>query len=549
MRSFTRFWIILAVTGLLVGLILSAWFLSLRVTQQEVLETYNLQQLALVEGAAVGIETVFDDLRTRLSAIALLPDVIDFDEAALRATFVAEFGELNASGISELGFLDEDGAARIFVARPDLERVDYSWRRYFKEASNLDPGQEALVVELDTRGQESALLLALPVFDPAGGPEAFRGVVLVTFSVSELVERYLLPFEPPGSGQIFLVHDDLEVIWSSVSEMQGRNLQSNRTPALLEMGDEMTAWTREDEAGGMYIYEYIPGRNPVDLVAYAPVKLGGERLAIGVQTPGDVARRTSFTAFQRQQTVLLISVFILVLGVGLGGVVLNVETRRRFAAEEALRKSERDQAVLAERNRLAGDLHDSVTQSLYGIVLHADAARANLAAGKKEITQEYLAEISSAGKEGLAEMRMLIFELRPPVLAEEGLEAALETRLYAVERRVGLQADLDWHIEERLPEAIEEGLYRIAREALNNVLKHTAARHLSLDFAVVAGAVVMRIEDDGPGFDPEDVAFSGGMGLQGMKERAIKMGGTLKIESRPGEGTRIIVEVPDGTEH
>ena len=548
-RSFARFWSILAATGLLVGLILVSWFLSLRVTEREVFDSYNRQQLALVEGAAVGVEGAFVSLHSRLSDLARLSALRAFDEPAARTALENEFAELESGGISEVGFIDETGTAKIFIARPDLERVDYSWRRYFKEARSLAENETGLVVELDTRGLESVMLLALPVYDARPGADPFRGVVLLTLSVNGLVERYLQPFKPEGSGQIFFVHDDLEVVWSSDSEMTGRSLLSRRDPALRDMGDAMVGWTITSEQSGQYVYEYLPGRTPVELVAYAPVNLGGERLAIGIRTPGDVARRTSFSAFQNQQTVLIISVMVLALGVVLGGVVLNVETRRRFAAEEALRKSEAEQAVFEERARLAGDLHDSVTQSLYGIVLHADAARANLSAGKTGVAADYLAEISTAGKEGLSEMRMLIFELRPPLLAEEGLEAALETRLYAVERRVGLKAGLRWGIEGRLPEQVEEGLYRIAREALNNVIKHSGAGNLTLAFDRSQSFVKMVIADDGRGFDPAEIESFGGMGIDGMKARAVKMGGALVIESGPGEGTRVIVEVPDGKGH
>ena len=202
-----------------------------------------------------------------------------------------------------------------------------------------------------------------------------------------------------------------------------------------------------------------------------------------------------------------------------------------------------ERAITSERNRLAGDLHDSVTQSLYGIVLHADAAKGQLSAKNSDRVLNYLEEIKSAGKEALAEMRLLIFELRPPVLEQEGLAAALETRLYAVEQRAGLKTDFQVELEDHLPPEIEEGCYRIAQEALNNTLKHAEAQHVRVRISQTGQIVKLKICDDGNGFEPQSARKHGGMGLTNMQNRAKQLGGQLTIQSHPGEGTQIIVEV------
>jgi signal transduction histidine kinase len=202
-----------------------------------------------------------------------------------------------------------------------------------------------------------------------------------------------------------------------------------------------------------------------------------------------------------------------------------------------------EQAIATERNRLAGDLHDSVTQGLYGIVLHADAAKGQLASNNRDRALDYLDEIKSAGKEALAEMRLLIFELRPPVLEQEGLAAALETRLYAVEQRAGLKADFKAELEGNLPPEIEEGCYRIAQEALNNTLKHAQAKHVWVRISQTRQMVKLEICDDGKGFEPASAQKQGGMGLTNMQKRAKQLGGKLTIQSSPGEGTQIVMEV------
>jgi signal transduction histidine kinase len=222
---------------------------------------------------------------------------------------------------------------------------------------------------------------------------------------------------------------------------------------------------------------------------------------------------------------------------------------RAFANEAAvaiqnarLYEAAQDRATLEERQRLARELHDSVTQALYSLKLYAEAASRRLAAGEVETARAHLAEVRATAGEALAEMRLLLFELRPPLLAERGPGAALRERLSAVEARSGLltEAHLDETI--RLPAAAEQDLYRLALEALNNQLKHARAGRVSVRLEAVDGVVCLEVADDGVGFDLERAGA--GLGLSGMRERAARLGGRLTVESAPGAGTRVRVEVP-----
>ena len=203
----------------------------------------------------------------------------------------------------------------------------------------------------------------------------------------------------------------------------------------------------------------------------------------------------------------------------------------------------REAAVLEERQRLARELHDSVTQSLYGISLYAEAAGRALADGENEPVAANLREIGQTTREALAETRLLLFELRPPLLEAHGLAAALRTRLQAVEARAGLETHFDCHGEERLAPDQEQELLRLTQEALNNVLKHAHAQHVSVCLDVMTDRAVLEVTDDGTGFEPSHQP-AGGYGLRGMRERAERLGGTLHIASSPGTGTRVRVEVP-----
>jgi signal transduction histidine kinase len=215
-----------------------------------------------------------------------------------------------------------------------------------------------------------------------------------------------------------------------------------------------------------------------------------------------------------------------------------------MAIEHARLQEQAEQlAVLAERQRLARELHDSVTQSLYSVTLYANAAALALAAGKVDVTAGYLQELQETALEGMRDMRLLIFQLHPPVLETEGLVAALQARLAAVEGRAGLQTEFRVERERRLPIAIESDLYWIAQEALNNVRKHATARHVAVHLHFSAVAINLKVTDDGVGFDPQAVPPEERGGLRTIAERTARMGGVLIYDSTPGEGTRVQVEV------
>ena len=200
-------------------------------------------------------------------------------------------------------------------------------------------------------------------------------------------------------------------------------------------------------------------------------------------------------------------------------------------------------AVANERTRLARDLHDSVAQTLYGLTLQAEAASRKLAAGQPKAVEAHLALIREDARQTLQETRLLIFELRPPILKESGLAAALKARLDTVEARSGLTMHLDIQEATDLPEDVEIGLYRIAQEALNNVAKYARASELHVLLARSENWVTLDIADNGVGFDTAKVV-PGSVGLQGMAERVEQMNGRLTIESAPNEGAKIQVEIP-----
>ncbi len=215
------------------------------------------------------------------------------------------------------------------------------------------------------------------------------------------------------------------------------------------------------------------------------------------------------------------------------------------AVENArLRQQAERAAVMEERQRLARELHDSVTQSLYSLTLFAEAGKKQIYSGQSEELKYCFDRIGDTGLQALKEMRLLVHELRPLDLDREGLVGALHRRLNAVEGRVSIKARLVAEKLIKLPATVEEELYRIAQEALNNALKHAGAQNVTIYLrAGEDGWGELEIVDDGIGFEA-GAAEVGGMGLVSMQQRAGRLGGSLVVSSSPGTGTQVKVHFP-----
>lgn len=225
---------------------------------------------------------------------------------------------------------------------------------------------------------------------------------------------------------------------------------------------------------------------------------------------------------------------------GAHGAVRDVSERERL--ERDLRRQAAEVAAGEERALLARELHDSVTQAIFSMTLTTRTAELLLERDPAQAKVK-LGELRELQRDALAEMRALIFELRPGSLEEDGLVAALRRHAAAVQGRTGLGIVLDLDELERLPAAREGALYRIAQEALHNIVKHAGAAHVRVELRREPPDVRLTVEDDGAGFDERRVT-SDGLGLAGMRTRAERAGGELRIRSVPGRGTKVEAVVP-----
>lgn len=200
-------------------------------------------------------------------------------------------------------------------------------------------------------------------------------------------------------------------------------------------------------------------------------------------------------------------------------------------------------AALEERQRLARELHDSVSQALYGIALGARTARRRIGDDGPANVLEPLDYVLSLAEAGLTEMRALIFELRPESIATEGLVAAIGRQVAATQARYGVRVTATLADEPDVSLDVKEALYRIAQESMHNTVKHARATNITVKLAHEPDEVRLEVQDDGQGFDPTG-EFPGHLGLRSMQERARDIGGTFEIESAPGKGTKITLRVP-----
>jgi signal transduction histidine kinase len=215
-----------------------------------------------------------------------------------------------------------------------------------------------------------------------------------------------------------------------------------------------------------------------------------------------------------------------------------------IALENArLYEESRELSVLDERSRLARELHDSVTQTLTSVVLIAEMA-GRLFEAQPEQARERIATVVELSRAALTEMRGLVFELRPPELDDGGITEALRKHVTVLARVHGVAIDYDACDSVDLPSATERELYRIAQEALANAVKHAGATRLAVDVGRDARSVTLCVTDDGCGFDPETAGRGKHLGLVSMRERTRALGGDLRIESKPGAGTTIRLELP-----
>jgi signal transduction histidine kinase len=225
--------------------------------------------------------------------------------------------------------------------------------------------------------------------------------------------------------------------------------------------------------------------------------------------------------------------------------IVMLAAHAAIAIENArLFERSRELSIVEERNRLARDLHDSVAQKLFSVILTAEAAATLLDRDGGEARTQ-LGRVRELAREAMEELRAVIFELRPAELEREGLAPTLRKHVDVLCRVYRREIGLEIAGTTRLPQRADAQIFRIAQEALQNALRHAEAERVDVRVDARDGRLALTVADDGIGFDPAAAALrSRRLGLTSMEERARAVGGTLAIESTPGGGTTVRLEVP-----
>jgi signal transduction histidine kinase len=493
--------------------------------------------------------------------------------------------------------LDERTAILSIVAsrgiKPDLKnKINDSEIGEICSAKVIESGEPLIVNDISLDDQ----------FAKAGlGPGDFLSIVVVPLhskrkivGTVSLISKDLREFHADEVQLLLSVGRQIGVAVENASLFQAQQRRAEQFRVIAEVGRQITSITNIDEVlervvrliqqsfgydhvaiatieGDYAVYRVGAGRlwdDPEFDFSPSRLRIGDEGITGRVAASGepiylpDVRLDPGYVEMKGSGTLSELTVPVKVKGKVIG--VLDAQSQRPNAFDESdqvvlqsladqaavaienaqLYKQAQQLAVVEERNRLARELHDSVTQALYGITLHAEAAYRQLKADQAELANEQLSELRNTAQEALREMRLLIFELRPSVVELQGLVPALKARVEAVEERAGMGVEIDLDESLELSDKVQDGLYRIAQEALNNALKHAKANQIKLHLKGTRASVILEIEDDGIGFKPEDKIEGGGLGLDGIIERAELLGGDLVIDSLPEKGTTIKVEVP-----
>jgi two-component system, NarL family, sensor kinase len=316
----------------------------------------------------------------------------------------------------------------------------------------------------------------------------------------------------------------------------------------LKVGEGVSGWVAAHAQSAVIVtdkladhrYKYIPALRGEEFTSMLSVPiLSKPRHLVGVLNVHTRKRRE----FTDADADLLRSVAGLV-----AGAIENARLHQRLAErEEAMERfAERIvRAQEAERRRLAGEIHDGISQRVVSLSFHLSAAADALAAAPDVAARE-INEAQLLAEAALDETRFAIAGLHPPVLDDLGLAASLESL-----SRSFPQLDIEADVQQcPLPPHMETAVYRIAQEALQNVAKHAEARSAQVRLMTRGDTIILEVEDDGKGFTPAELTNHqgpGGYGLQGMRERAELLGGMLELQSSPGHGTVLRLRFPTGT--
>lgn len=499
-------------------------------------------QLTTIRDPAVVLQRLLNEAARLLDADCAEFDLITDDGTGLRQAYgYVREGSVNTVDSTELMKPDEGIAGRALAEGRVVMTGDYLTDPTFKHTPQADAraresGIHAVLAAplIGDKGSLGAILMEAHRTDAWDADDAdVLGTMASQAAVAVANARLYHQLETSERRYRHLVENSPDTVWSA---------RANGTLTYFsETIERLSGWRAEELIGQHFrILAHPDSGSRVDEEWQAMVDSNSPGLMIRFHL-----RHRDGHAVPAETTGIAEIVDGRV--VGAHGAVRDISARERLEVE--LREQAAELAASQERANLARELHDSITQALFSmgltlrsleLLMEADSAAA----------RSKLVELRELQKDALAEMRTLIFELRPKGLEQDGLERALRTHAASVQGRTGLSVtvEADAGVSERLPAAVEEALFRIAQEALHNVVKHASASSAGVLLVRAGSEIRLSVTDDGVGFDPALTPRGQHLGLVGMRQRAEQIGALFGATSRPGRGTDITVtwRLPDG---
>jgi len=372
-KNLKGLWIIVLVTLLLVVVVLILGYQSFKATEKAAFDEFNQRQLVLGREAASVVALYFENLAGDMRALARLPEIQRLDEAPTRRDLQYMFYELEPWGVNDIAVLDADGVVRYNVKAPELEGVDFSWRKYYQEAKEMTSSDAYIIEFIEFKGVEAGqkgVLIAAPMFEttadenhpPPSG--RFAGVVVGTLKLDTITQKFIAPVRSSERGHAFLIDDEFDVLWSADSSLFGTNLleEIEGFPSFQQIVEKMSvgnsgvaeyAYYEFDDSSGGYARDKVEEK----LVAYVPIQLGNELWIIGVWAPKEDARQLIRSAYLQQQFVVGLSILIILLG---SAYALTISYRASKSLEGEVETKTRELKESHERLRTALDKLETV---------------------------------------------------------------------------------------------------------------------------------------------------------------------------------------------
>ncbi len=328
-------WVIIIAVVILMAIIVILGNQSFRATEKATMDEFNHRQLVMAREAANGIEMYFNFIGGVSKSLAKEVGEVHLDEMATRKIIGYEMIEMESLGVDDIAILDADGVVRYNVNAPQIEGKNFSWRKYFQKAKDLNPAFNGFLTEfIEFKGVEAGkqgMLIAAPIFVNAGKNDGislkkFGGVAVSTIKLNNLTEKFIANIKSSARGHAFLMDNDYNILWSPDETLFGKNIleASEEFPVFQQILGKMSVGETSTTEYSYYYFDYnvhkFATSKEKNLIAYVPVNVGQELWSIGVWAPMKDAKKLIHSAYTKQ--MILVGLIIIITFIGSAYIII-----------------------------------------------------------------------------------------------------------------------------------------------------------------------------------------------------------------------------------